>query len=362
MLKSFKIQLPRLSIDWALGLLSAIPFAYPKEPFYWIVIAIFILGLYRFKLQARDSINVLLALLLILLVAIVNLCNSIYTLSVFGTYLAIVLLFFRYIVRSSEEFLHGFSFVTTIYTLATFLIFLILRPYSNGLLMFINSDYRMWAEGYLIEWPNVFSAFLVIGGFIHILLDNKKTALMHFSSAILTTSRTALLAIFIYAIFSFIRSKITMKSIYAILIIISVFAVYRIYNQDEIFISFLYDRIIKTGDRFEIYKNLIECFIENPLGIGNVPFNLIDDAYQSYHSSFLKVLSRYGIFGLLLYICLIYPKGLIKGRSMEINMPIIFILLCGIVQDFMFHLHIAALYSVLLSHREKLMRREFMAL
>lgn len=362
MLKSFKIQLPRLSIDWALGLLSAIPFAYPKEPFYWIVIAIFMLGLYRFKLQARDSINVLLALLLISLVAVVNLCNSIYTLSLFGTYLAIVLLLFRYIVWNSEEFLRGFSFVTTLYAFATFFMFLMIRPYDNGLLMFIDSDYRMWADGYLVEWPNVFSAFLVIGAFIHILFENKKTAFMHFSAAILTTSRTALLAIIIYAVFSFIRSKTNMKYIYAILIIVTFFSVYLIYNQDEAFISLLYDRLIKTGDRFKIYKKLIESFIENPLGIGNVPFNLIDDAYQSYHSSFLKVLSRYGIFGLLLYLSLIYPRGLIKGPSMEINMPIIFILLCGIVQDFMFHLHIAALYSVLLSHREKLMKKEFIAL
>ena len=358
MIKSFKIQLPKLKIDWALGLLSAIPFAYPKEPFYWIVIAIFILGLYRFKLQARDSINVLLALLLILLVAVVNLSNSIYTLSVFGTYLAIILLLFRYIVRSSEQFLHGFSFVTTIYALATFVMFIILRPYNNGLLMFINSDYRMWAEGYLIEWPNVFSAFLVIGGFIHILLKNRKTAFMHFSAAILTTSRTALLAILIYAIFTLNKSKSRMKYIYAIVIITTFAAVFLVYNQDDLFISFLYDRLIKTGDRGEIYNTLIESSLDNLFGIGNVPFEQIDDAYQSYHSSFLKVLSRYGILGLLLYVFLTYPRGLIKNRSLEINMPIIFILLCGIVQDFMFHLHITALYSVLLSHREKLMNKE----
>lgn len=362
MIKSIKIRLSVLNIDWALGLSTAIPFAYPKEPFYWISIVIYLLGIYRIKLKERDFNNVFLVLLLLLLVAIVNFNNNIYSLSVFGSYIAIVMLLFRYIVWNSEEFLRGFSFVTTFYALATFVLFLILRPYDNGLLMFIDSDYRMWADGYLIEWPNVFSAFLVIGGFIHVLLDNKKTAFMHFLSAILTTSRTALLAIFIYAVFALIKSKITMKYIYVILIMTVFFTVYFIYSQDEIFSSLLYDRLIKTGDRLEIYKKLIESFIENPFGIGNVPFNLIDDAYQSYHSSFLKVLSRYGIFGLLLYLSLIYPRGLIKGPSMEINMPIIFILLCGIVQDFMFHLHIAALYSVLLSHREKLMKKEFMAL
>lgn len=358
MSRSYKIMLPKINIDWALGFLLAIPFAYPKEPFYWIAIIIFVLGLYRFRLPKKDQKNVILVLALILLVALVNILNSIYTLSVFGTYLALTLLLFRYIVKDSDDFLYGFSFVTTIYAFATFIMFILLKPYNNGLLMFINSDYRMWAEGYLIEWPNVFCAFLVLGGFIHVLYNNLKLAYLHFTAAVLTTSRTALLAILVLAIYSLSKSKSKMKYIYILLILTLLSSVYLMFNQDDTFVSFIFDRLIKTSDRGEIYNILFETFIDNIFGIGNVPFEQIDDMYESYHSSYLKVLSRYGIIGFLIYVGITCPKGLFKEQNVSINMPIIFLILCGIVQDFMFHLHITALYSVLLSHRDKILNKE----
>lgn len=353
-----KIRLPKISIDWVLGFLTAIPFAYPKEPFYWIVIILFFLGLYRFKAPEGGFKYILIVLLLICYVNLVNIFNGVYNLSVFGTCLSISLLLFRYIVKNTDEYFKGLSFVTTIYAFATFVFFIILKPYTNGLFMFINSDYRMWADGYLIEWPNVFCAFLVIGGFIQVLYDNKKLAYTHFSAAILTTSRTALLAVIIYALFTLSKKRSISKYIYSMVIIAVLLLVYFTFNSDDTFNSLIFDRLIKTSDRGEIYSALIDSFLENVFGIGNVPFEQIDAQFESYHSSYLKVLSRYGVIGLLLWLFLTYPKNLFKKHNLSVNMPIIFIMLCGIVQDFMFHMHILALYSVLLMHREKLLREE----
>jgi len=350
-------RLPRFSVDWTLGALSAVPFAYPKEPFYWIILSIFFLGLCRFRVLRKDLQNLLLILLLILLVSLVNFFNGVYVVSIYATYLSLFLLLFRYIVENHEEYFLGFAFVTSIYAFATFAAFFVLRPYTNGLLMFINSEYRMWAEGYLIEWPNVFSAFLVIGAFIHFVFQNTKLASLHFAAAILTTSRTALLALIVLAFFYLHKGQSKVKYIYAILVISIFIATYIFFNSDDMFVSFIFDRLIKTGDRGEIYTKLIESSFNSLSGIGNVPFNDIDDMFDSYHSSYLKVLTRYGVLGLVLYTAITYPKGFFKHGFLEINLPILFIIICGIVQDFMFHMHIIAVYSVLLSYRETVLQR-----
>lgn len=340
-------------LDWIFGAMAAVPFAYPKEPFYLFAFVLLVLGGLRFSIPKKSMKDLILVLLFIICVAVINVLNDGYLYSSLGTCVAIVLFLFRYSVRSHEVFLKGFCFVTCFYAVATFAAYIFLNPIQKyGLNMFINSSSRMWAEGYLIEWPNVFCAFLVLGGIISWFFSNRLWSVLHFAASIITTSRVAYVGLLIVVVYLIAKGGKFIRYTLSGIVLAVIVYVLIILRNDELFLRYVTERLFKFSDRSLIYAQLFKISIENPFGIGNIPFEKLNEIYVSYHSSILKVLARYGYIGLSLFLFIIYPRAFFKNILHKSNLPIIFLFLCGIFQDFLFHSHFIILYSILLSYRE----------
>ena len=353
----------KLSLDYFLGILVAIPFSYPNEPLYWFGLTAFILALPRMKFGKSAWITLSLILLFLSTVVVANLISpfqdSIQIFSIAGTFLTMGCFMFRYCVMNLEEFLSGFLVVIGIYTLLTFIAFFVLEPYQYGFGLFVDSNYRMWAEGFLIEWPNVFCVFLVLGAYINWIRSNGFLASLNILAAVLTTSRMGILAIAIFALFFLLKRKLlpTATTI-LIMLLVSALATYLISSNNDVFLDYVSQRLFKISDRELIFNDMVTVFADNIFGVGNISFGEISELYTSYHSSFLKALIRYGIVGFIIYLLLILPRNpLWKLRAKE-NAPIVFFLVAGLVQDMLFHIHLVIMYSVLLEYREVRMRRE----
>lgn len=340
-------------LDWFFGVTVAVPFAYPKEPFYWFAYVLFVLGCCRFSIPRESVKDLIQVLMFIICVAVINLLNDGNLYSSLGTFVAISLFLFKYSVRDPSVFLKGFCFVTSIYALSTFAAFVALKPFqAYGWTLFINSNSRMWAEGYLIEWPNVFCALLVLGGILSWTFSNRIWSILHFTASMLTTSRVAYVGLLIIIIYLIVESGQLKKTIICGTILAISICIFIFLRDDEIFVRYATERLFKFSDRSLIYTKLLSLSLDNPFGIGNIPFEELNDFYVSYHSTFLKVLVRYGYIGLFLFFLIVYPKAFFKRIIQKSNLPIIFLLICGIFQDFMLHSHFVLLYSILLSYRE----------
>lgn len=358
-----KITLPRLNLDWMMGVVAAIPYAYPKEPLYFGAFFVLILFLPRIRLNSEGQETLFWLSIFAASVCLSNIFSSyadfVYPFSVFGTLFSVIFFLVRFGVRDFHSFVRGFLFVICIYIILTFVYFLLLRPFEHGLIFFTDSQMRMWGEGYLIEWPNVFCVFLVIGGFLFWIRKQYIWMVLSFFAAVLTTSRMALLALALLIIYIILKNSSLKSFLYGLLVLVVGFSSYIFVNSDEQFTEYVMSRLLKTEDRFLIYNDLVDTFSENFFGIGNVGFSFINDMYVSYHSSFLKVLVRNGFIGLIAFVFIVMPKRPIAYLSLKESIPLIFLLGVGVVQDMLFHIHLIIVYSVLLGLRNEKIRVNF---
>jgi hypothetical protein len=346
----------RLNVDYLLGAMVAIPFGYPKEPLYWFALSAFLLVIPRVKLDKEARTHLLAILGIWVCVLFSNLLGqqsfAVSTFSIVGTLLTFSLFIFRYGILDIEEFISGFLMVITVYVMLTFLAFVVLKPYLHGSAMFVSSTLRMWAEGYLIEWPNVFCVFLCLGFYIRWIRGQKGWAFLTMTAALMTTSRIALAALVIYLLFTLLRSRRAVKLLLTFILPLILITILTYLNANEEGAAYVENRLFKIGDRMHIFDLLYDIYVSNPFGIGNVEFKDIDTLYVSYHSSFLKVIVRYGFFGFLLFLFLIKPKAMMFNFKSKVNAPIVFLIFISIVQDMLFHMHLLIFYSAFLYYRE----------
>ncbi|MBN8444749.1 MAG: O-antigen ligase family protein [Gammaproteobacteria bacterium] len=342
--------------DFLLGLLVAVPIKYPDEPFYWFAFLVMFLAVTRIVL-VRDNVIYLYAIILLSLLSLFSnfyspFRSSINYSSAIASAVVFYLFLFRYCIRDCYGLLSGFVFVGKAYAVFVIILFFLLRPFDNFGNFFVNSDARMWAIGYFPEWPNVFCVFLVLSFFICLSRGNNFWAFICILSALLTTSRMAVLGFGLFLIFYFFKSKLRSKVIislfFSFIALLSVFYL----SDNEFVLDYLAHRFFKTDDREIIFDTLYVTFVSNPFGIGNVPFDVLNSTFVSYHSSFLKIAVRYGVFSLLIFVFLLYPRNVHKKFLSYNNLPIIFLILVGVVQDMLLHLHFILLYSIFLSYRE----------
>lgn len=342
----------KIKTDYLLGILVAIPFAYPYSPFYPIAYLFFIFVLFKIKCDKECINDIIIIYLFILLIFIINIFNNNLNLSVLGTYITLLLLLSKFAISNINNFFRGILLMTTMYSTITLFLFFLLSPYLNGFEMFTNSSYRMWGEGYLLEWPNVFACFIIIGGFISFHYSNNFLLFLHIIASVLTTSRASLLFIMFILFILFVNSRYKKSYLIMIAVILSISILYL--SQETV----LFERIIKFSDRGIIYTILIEIFQNHIFGIGNVPFSELNPYYESYHSSFLKVLARYGLLGFALFIILLYPRNM-QYKGIKLNLLIVFLLIGGLFQDFLFHPHVIIIYSVLVQYKGEKNRNVF---
>lgn len=345
----FNLRKKLIHKDFIIGIIVCLSFPYPSVPFYPFAYLLLLYSIPYIKFKKKDLDDILLLGVFFLIIVIVNFFNANFNLSVIGTYSMLLMFLVRYSISNYDNFFYGILLSTSIYSFITIFLFFDLNVYLYGLDVFTNSSYRMWGEGYLLEWPNVFACFIIIGGFLSFYYSKKTLLFLHIVASILTTSRASLIFILFVFIIIFIEAK-NKKLYFTIFLIIFSLLFLLLINQEE-----LLSRITKFSDRSIIFYSLIEVFKDNFFGIGNVSFSNFDTYYESYHSSFLKVLVRYGLLGLLIYIILLFPKNF-KYNNLKINFLILFLLVSGIFQDFLFHPHILIIYTILINFKGERIR------
>lgn len=341
--------------DLIIGMLSALPISYPHAPFYWFGFLALIVTMPQFRIKIEEIRSISLLFCICSLVIIINIYNYnkevSYCLSIIATLLTFQFYLMRYCIRDFGLFVKGFLFIIKIYTVLTFLLFLFLKPYEHGFNFFIDSELRMWASGYLVEWPNVFCCFLILGAYLTYQQKEYKWAAVHFIASLLTTSRISILGLLLFFSYYCVYKFTLKKTVMALIIISLLLCIGFFFIDNEMLSRYLYYRLFKISDRSLIYTNLWSIFQKNPLGIGNIPYGSLNEFYNSYHSSYLKILVRYGILGFILFLLLILPKKTLTRLSMQENLPILFIFCTAMFQDILLHIHLIMIYSVLLGIR-----------
>jgi hypothetical protein len=355
----------RINIDWLMGFITAIPFSYPSEPFYYGALVVLMLFLTRLRLSAAAKELLILLGFFLIIIVLSNFFSSfsslILPLSVGGTILSLSLFLARFGIRDFNGFISGFLFVIYIYIFLTFFLFFLIRPFDQGLSFYFHSEKRMWGSGFLPEWPIVFSTFLTVGAFFFWFRENYVWMILALAAALLTSSRLPFLAVIIF-FFYFIYVRFSVKIIFYLILILILTVIAIIFSYDIIsssadFDALLDQRILKSDDRFYLFEKLLSLSASYPFGIGNVSYSSFDDIYQSYHSSFLKVLVRYGYLGLIVYMAIVIPRNFGRYFSLKETLLIVFLLLSSVVNDLLFHLHIIIIYSVLLGLRDERIKR-----
>jgi len=179
---------------------------------------------------------------------------------------------------------------------------------------------------------------------------NLMMAYITMAAAILTTSRVALVALGCSVLFDLLnRHRVSYWLILLIIFLVGVCALALIGLPAD----YVEHRLLKTSDRMIILKDLWAVFSSSPFGIGNVSFGNFSEFYVSYHSSFLKILVRYGIIGLLIFILIVKPRYLCRDVTNRVNAVILFMIIIGLFQDMLLHLHFILIYTVFLAYREQ---------
>ncbi len=340
----FNLRRELIQKDFIFGILVCLPIPFPSVPFYPLAYLLLLFSIPSIKFNKKDINYILLLGIFFLIVYLVNFFNDNFNLSIIGTYSIILMFLVRYSIRNYDNFFYGILLCTSIYSFITIFLYFDLNIYLYGFDVFTNSSYRMWGKEYLLEWPNVFACFIIIGGFLSFYYSKKYLLILHIFASFLSTSRASLIFIFFIFICMFIETK-NKKLYFSIFSIFSILLFLLLINQEE-----LLSRIIKFSDRSIIFHSMFEILGNNIFGIGNVSFSDFDTYYESYHSSFFKVLIRYGFIGLIIYILLLFPKN-IKYNNVKINFLILFLLISSIFQDFLFHPHILIIYTILINFK-----------
>ena len=334
------------------GILVAIPVFIIQEPYY--ILPFLGVGYHLFfgNFSSTDKTRLLAFALLVILVLLSNIFGmfkgylSISISSILYFLMTVFLLAFAHNVIHIESFLKWFLIASK--SVALYVVFLFFsEALSNGYFHNVTtSEGRMWAAGYVLGWPNGFAIVTSIAAYLCLVRNQKIWSLFLIIVAMTTFSRMAmifLIAIVFLQAYSMFRLKLLIPVFIGLMLYLVPF-LYEIYIENE---QTLY-RIAKFSDRQIIYNNLLEIFSQNPFGIGNVGYGEISlgDIYESYHSTWLKVLIRYGFFGFILFFILVIPSARMKIFSFR-SVLLAVLLILGMPQDFLLLPSIALIYSLI---------------
>ena len=191
-------------------------------------------------------------------------------------------------------------------SLAITSIYLIFVLYQNGFVSFYSlMTNRGWAEQEVPFLGNGFAILVSLAMVLAAKKSNYKLLFMFIVAGILTTSRmpilTAVILLIFYAFntmksFSFYLGLVCLIS--SAILIASINPNIELWND----LQSLSGRIFYSADRIDVYSLAFNTFLENPLlGIGA---ERLQDFFHA-HNSYLHVLSKYGIFAFLIWLCLV---------------------------------------------------------
>lgn len=256
-----------------------------------------------------------------------------------------------------KSFFRFFWIFSAINSAAIIIFYLSLGIYKNGVSVFIISELRMWGENIFFDWPNYIVMTPILAIYSHYLFTRKIGwfFIINAIAALLTTSRTAILALGIYfCIYLIEKKKYYIISFLVIITSLYIFpALIFIEEGNEIT-----NRLLKTGDREHLFTGLYNAFLQKPLlgwGVVSVPTVFPETYYNSFHNSFLEAAVRGGILNLTITIAfLMFMFVRLKNNSLVLThskattiLFFTFILLGCLTQNFLKHPNVAIILSMI---------------
>ncbi len=352
----------RFSSDYFLGILIAFPLTYPSPPFY--IFSFLAIGILSFRVFIEKvKIDILSASLLFIssLMLVVSSIIFNYETSA-GSFTALLgggIFFFIFVlshyIRDCDLFIKGFIDGVFFLCLATIFLFFSLGAYKYGVRVFYVPEYRLWAEGFIPDWPNYIVFFFCCATLLS--LQRDKAIGVHFFlfllASILTTSRLFFICLALSMVI-FAILKLSKKTILFTIMLVTFAYIYSDFSigLDEQVVN----RLIKSEDREGLFSVLIELWMARPLlGYGVISLNEIVAAdYASFHNSYLEVLIKGGGIGFMLFIAFIlrgafmlYHSNIPRNDKYLMFIILFFFLFSSLFQNYLKHPHIMVLFSVL---------------
>lgn len=347
-----------------MGVLLGVPIAYPEVPFYLLSFLCF--GSCFIYVRREISQGVVVLVLLCMAVALLS--------SLFGSsrydigFLRVLtttgyFLFFLFgcFIVNKYDLLRGYLLSCLIISVSVIILFFLSGVAQKGLLIFLVPEFRLWGENYFPDWPNFLAFFLSVSFLLNVFVFKKNfQGFLSIVAALLTTSRTPIIAILLYVLFQLLgRNQNGLKrfSLFVAILLLSVFlSAYFFQMNPE-----LLERLVFAEDRVVVYGFALDMFLKSPIiGHGAILFDSSVglDKYESFHNSYLDILVRHGILGFAFFILLIIPVFGVKLNSLKEFFPILlFFLIASLFQNFFKHPHLIMLYSVIIYAQSKLNKR-----
>lgn len=359
--RNFKTEGARVSLSC--GALTAIPIAYPVEPFYWFAILPSVLLL----LAARIPTERLILLLAFIIIGIAstlltNSQNHVSLVRAVPILLATVIVLAGYGVSDRMQFVRAYCVTMAIWAVLVVFAWLSLGISAHGWRAFVYPELRLWGSAWFPDWPN----FLAFGMGLAAILA-ACTLRMHVLSslclvgALLTTSRMAVLALalvglhWVSCLLQRRRGPATLfagSCLVAVVILANWSEVRLLWHQfNALLDSGLLARLVKFGDRAQIWSVSADFIARNPLlGIGALPLDEhIGLPSSSIHNSYLDVLVRTGILGLIAWLMLFFPSARSIAANKSLVYAFAFFALSAFFNNVLKHPHYMLVYGVLLA-------------
>jgi len=339
------------------GILTAIPVYVIQEPIYILPFIVVLYHLVFGRFKSEDRTKLVIFFLLTIVVLLTNLLGtyagyqSISFSSILYFLMSTFVLAFSYSSIDTESFFTWFLIAAKGAALYVFILFFKDAFLAGAFYDVTQSEGRMWAKGLVLGWPNGFAIITSIAAYLCFVKGEKLWSFLLVLSAMTTFSRMAmifLLVLFVLQIYSmFRRGTFILVVLGLIIIVLPILLEFYFANEKVLY------RIAKYSDRLVIAQNLLDTLIANPFGIGNVNYRDISsgDIYESYHSTFLKVLVRYGFIGFFMFVVLVAPIATMRLFSLR-SILVTVLLVLAIPQDFLLLPSVALLYSLVANHRK----------
>lgn len=354
------------------GLLLAIPFAYPRAPYYILSFVVFIMSIndIPWKNKSKDIYIILTMIVWTIFCSLLSpYSEHIELIRVIGSGFFYILILYYSSISDIESFYEGFLFVVRITCVYIIVVFFLSGQQFN-IELFYTWDYdstlaseeftgRMWGRRFIYDWPNFLAFLLGLGLLLEYAINKRYIWLLIITfSILLTTSRTGLLAIiFVFILITWpekIKNNLIKYSIVIALftLLAQIFLVgdVNIFNTASVSNKALEERLTRTGDREGLFLYAFNIFMENPVfGIGSILFdiNTVGSIIESFHNTYLEMLVRYGIFGLIFWLLIIKPDiyKMISNRTYLII--ILYFFTSALFNNIFKHPHLYMLYGVI---------------
>ncbi|MBN2788508.1 MAG: O-antigen ligase family protein [Paludibacteraceae bacterium] len=347
-------------LSFIMGIMLGIPFVYPSVPYYWFAFFVFFFAVLFFhkNLNFKKAFLVFFAMF-------ISIISSFYGVS-FGSYnidplrIAFTTAFFAFfifgeLVPDKAKLILGYVVSLNVISIAVIVAVIIIWPFKSGLLFFSMPELRLWGAPYFPDWPNFLAFMLSLAFLFNILVyKNNTMALVNISAALLTTSRTPLIAVAIVVLLFLFRRNKSIGRVFLKVVLLTFFAAIVVFMSGIVTDDFI-ARLLIVSDRATVYGHALAMIKASPLiGHGAVLFDSSVglEKFASFHNSYLDITVRHGVLGLLIFLILIWPKSVAKeGLKSAYWGVVIFFLIAALFQNFFKHPHLIMMFSVILATR-----------